>query len=307
MIVKKRLKAAQVLERQHHLLASLYRSAGRSPPNSVERSIPRQKSELPKEDKTVNAAGDVTLALRRTHEMMAGELEKSQFANDTLKQSTEKLAQLDETYSTLDSLLSNSKNLLGTLLRSQKSDTWYLETSFYVLVCTIAWLVFRRLFYGPLWWLIYAPLKLMFYTLFSIFGILGSKGDTVVASSISISSEPATYSTISTKGESVGLNSRDAPVIDVGNTAQQATATAVSTMIEEVEQILHESQNHHAPNTEETSRKSVREENPQDAQPELEDDIAQNDEPNSDKNPKKRMWEEPVEAAKEAQRRKDEL
>ncbi|KAB8302451.1 hypothetical protein EYC80_005861 [Monilinia laxa] len=307
MTAKKRLKAAQVSERQRHLQASLYPPSGRSTPNSMERPIARQKSEISKDDKTVNAAGDVTLALRRTHEMMAGELEKSQFANDTLKQSTEKLAQLDETYSTLDSLLSNSKNLLGTLLRSQKSDTWYLETAFYVLVCTIAWLVFRRLFYGPLWWLVYAPLKLILYTLFGIFGIVGSKGDSAVASSISVPNEPATYSTISTKSESAGLNSRDAPVIDIGNIAQQATTTAASTMIEEVEQITHGSHHYHAPDTEEIRRESVWEETPEAAQPELEEDITRNGEPNSDKNQKKRMWEEPVEAAKEAQRRKDEL
>ncbi|QSZ30297.1 hypothetical protein DSL72_004819 [Monilinia vaccinii-corymbosi] len=307
MTAKKRLKAAQVLQRQLLLQASLNPPSGRSTPNSMERPIARQKSELSKEDKTVNAAGDVTLALRRTHEMMAGELEKSQFANDTLKQSTEKLAQLDETYSTLDSLLSNSKNLLGTLLRSQKSDTWYLETAFYVLVCTIAWLVFRRLFYGPLWWLVYAPLKLALCTLFTIFGIVSSKGGSAVESIISISSEPAAYSTVSTRSERVRLNSRDAPVIDAISDDRQTTVTAASTVVEEIEQIIDESQHQRAPGKEEASRESVPDEPPQDAQLDPEEDIAHDDEANSDNNPKKRMWEEPVEAAKEARRRKDEL
>jgi protein transport protein SEC20 len=272
----------------------------------MERPGARPKSELSKEEKTVNAAGDVTLALRRTHEMMAGELEKSQFAHDTLKQSTEALAQLSETYSTLDSLLSNSKNLLGTLLRSQKSDTWYLETAFYVLLCTIIWLVFRRLFYGPLWWLVYAPLKLSFHTLFGIFGIMGSKSGSSIESSMSISSEPASYSTVSSRSERARMNNQDAPVINGESSlpSRNSKETAASTMTEEVEQIIDENQDYQASGREEASEESAGD---YDAQPELEEDITQSEQPGSEKNPKKRMWEEPREAAKEAQRRKDEL
>ncbi|TGO34937.1 hypothetical protein BHYA_0176g00190 [Botrytis hyacinthi] len=303
---RKTLKAAQVWERQHLFQPSLNLSSGRSTPNSMERPIARPKSELSKEDKTVNAASDVTLALRRTHEMMAGELEKSQFANDTLKQSTEALAQLNETYSTLDSLLSSSRNLLGTLLRSQKSDTWYLETAFYVLACTIAWLVFRRLFYGPLWWLVYAPLKLIFYSLFSIFGIMGSKGGSAVESSMSISSEPATYSVIPTKSESAVTNSKNTPAISVENGDQRPVARAASTMVEEVEHIIDESQRYQAPIKEEIIGDSVGHKSLHDTEVALEENTVQTEESNSG-NPKKRMWEEPEEAAKEAQRRKDEL
>lgn len=64
-------------------------------------------------------------------------------------------------YSGLDDLLARSKGLLGTLLRSQKSDTWYLETACWLLAGTIAWLVFRRLLYGPLWWFVWFPLRLV--------------------------------------------------------------------------------------------------------------------------------------------------
>jgi len=46
-------------------------------------------------------------------------------------------------------VLKKSRDLLGTLLRSQKSDTWYLETAFYILIATLAWLIFRRILYGP--------------------------------------------------------------------------------------------------------------------------------------------------------------
>ncbi|CAD6441608.1 8f9b1653-5774-46e2-a1ca-66041cd2c67b [Sclerotinia trifoliorum] len=303
---KKTLEAAKVLERQHMLQASLSPSSGRSTPNSIERPAARPKSELSKEDKTVNAASDVTLALRRTHEMMAGELEKSQFANDTLRQSTEALAQLNETYSTLDSLLSSSRNLLGTLLRSQKSDTWYLETAFYVLLCTIAWLVFRRLLYGPLWWLVYAPLKLTFYTLFGIFGIMGSKSGSAVESRISIVSEPATYATVSATSESVALGNKDIPVIDVGGGNRQSIEPEASTMVEEVEHIIDESQHYRAPDKEEIIVESVLDEPAQDAQVVLEEEVARSEQSDPG-NPKKRMWEEPVEAAKEAERVRDEL
>lgn len=246
--------------------------------------------------------------------MMAGELEKSQFANDTLRQSTEKLAQLDETYSTLDSLLSNSKNLLGTLLRSQKSDTWYLETAFWVLVCTIGWLVFRRLFYGPLWWLVYAPLKLAFYTLFGVFGMVGSKSSSAVGSSLSMASEPASYSTVSVGNEDIRLNNRDAPVIDVGpgngNVDQRPINTEEETMTEKVEQIIDDDQNYHTPGDEEQGLggEVAWDETLQDTQPEF-DVIAQSEgqESESEKNPMKRMWDEPEEVAKEAQRVRDEL
>ena len=303
---RKTLNAAQVWERQHLFQPSLNLSSGRSTPNSMERPIARPKSEHSKEDKTVNAASDVTLALRRTHEMMAGELEKSQFANDTLKQSTEALAQLNETYSTLDSLLSSSRNLLGTLLRSQKSDTWYLETAFYVLASTIAWLVFRRLFYGPLWWLIYAPLKLIFYSLFSIFGIMGSKGGSAVESSMSISSEAATYSIVPTMSESAVPSSKNTAAISVGNNDQRPAPRAASTMVEEVEHIIDESQRYQAPVKEEIIGDSVGDDFPHDTKAELEEDIVRSEESNPG-NPKKRMWEEPEEATKETERRKDEL
>ncbi|KAI9830769.1 MAG: hypothetical protein M1826_004402 [Phylliscum demangeonii] len=108
----------------------------------------------------LDASGDVTAALRRTHQMLQGELSRSQFAHDTLQQSSEALQTLSESYSRISTLLTSSRSLLSSLLRSQKSDTWYLETAFYVLAATIVWLVFRRFVYGPLWWLVWFPLKL---------------------------------------------------------------------------------------------------------------------------------------------------
>ncbi|KAK5113045.1 hypothetical protein LTR62_003624 [Meristemomyces frigidus] len=113
------------------------------------RSKRLQQKQLSKDEQLILASSDVTAALRRTHNLLSTELSRSRFAQETFDQSTAALSELGEKYTDLDTILTNSKNLLGTLLRSQKSDTWYLETAFYLLIATIAWLFFRRILYGP--------------------------------------------------------------------------------------------------------------------------------------------------------------
>lgn len=90
------------------------------------------------------------------------EVERSRYAQETLDQSTAALKDLSEHYTSLDDLLASSRTLLSTLIQSQKSDTWYLETALYALVVTIIWLIFRRFFYGPLWWFVWFPFKLTY-------------------------------------------------------------------------------------------------------------------------------------------------
>ncbi|KAL6230050.1 hypothetical protein BDW75DRAFT_234700 [Aspergillus navahoensis] len=143
----------------------------------VERRNPA-KEKLTQDDIVKNASKDVTAALRRTHQLMQAELSRSQFAQETLEQSGAALSSLSESYTSLNTLLSSSRNLVGSLLRSQKSDTWYLETAFYILVGTISWLVFRRLLYGPLWWIVWVPFKLI---LRSVSGVAGAVGVLSVA------------------------------------------------------------------------------------------------------------------------------
>lgn len=121
------------------------------------------QSSLSEEDRqTVGASSNVTNALRRTHALIASELTKSEFARQTLTESSAALKKLDESYTSLDGMLASSRNLLGTLLKSQKSDTWYLQTALYMLMVTGVWLVFRRILYGPLWWLVWLPLRVVF-------------------------------------------------------------------------------------------------------------------------------------------------
>jgi hypothetical protein len=129
---------------------------------------------------------------------MQSELSRSQFAQETLgeciplsilskanrtEQSTAAISSLSESYSSLDTLLSSSRSLANSLLRSQKSDTWYLETAFYILLATIGWLLFRRVFYGPLWWLVWQPLKLVARVMFAAGGAVGLSSTSVQSAS----------------------------------------------------------------------------------------------------------------------------
>ncbi|MCJ1306517.1 hypothetical protein MMC25_000160 [Agyrium rufum] len=136
-------------------------TAHQPPPYTYRRPHGKQTQATPstKEDLELAASQDLTTSLRRIHQSLTAELSRSQFAHDTLNESTAAISSLNESYSSLDTLLSSSRNLVSTLLRSQKSDTWYLETAFYILVATIGWLFFRRILYGPGWWFLYLPTK----------------------------------------------------------------------------------------------------------------------------------------------------
>ncbi|KAI1870040.1 hypothetical protein JX265_006210 [Neoarthrinium moseri] len=235
---KDNLKQAQKKEREL-LWASFSqpkssRESGASSPHpTVERPRRKARSEMTKDEQAVASSGDVTQALRRTHDMMAAELSRSEFARKTLQESTAALAQLGESYSSLDTMLSSSRDLLATLMTSQKSDTWYLETSFYMLAITNCWLVFRRFLYGPLWWLVWLPLRLIFrgaVTVTSI-GQHGGHEGLVVDTSAGKPAEPQ-------------MNNEDVPTIQVGQpqeTADPATADAGDeTLTEELGRMIDE-------------------------------------------------------------------
>ncbi|KKF94504.1 Sec20 [Ceratocystis platani] len=171
--------------------------------------LQKKHTALSDEDQqTVGASTDVTLALRRTHDMIAAELARSEYAHQTLVESSQALAQLNESYGSLEGMLTSSKDLLGTLLRSQKSDTWYLQTSFYMLLSTLAWLVFRRFLYGPTWWLVWLPLRLIFGT-----------GWIVGKAVVPVGKQPAGVESadvsIGQKAEVEGLPSEDLPTVSM--------------------------------------------------------------------------------------------
>ena len=186
---RRSLQAAQRLERDL-LLASYAAAAASSPSSSTILTNPDDDDNTPpahppaltteqaraqlftprdrrrqhkKSTNTTNdvttASNDVTLALRRTHTLIAGELAKSAFASQTLAESSAALAELQRSYEGLDGLLARSRDLLGSLVSAQKSDTWYLQAALRLLLATLGWLVFRRFLYGPLWWVVWLPVR----------------------------------------------------------------------------------------------------------------------------------------------------
>lgn len=159
------------------------------------------------DQETVGASSNVTNALRRTHDLIASELSRSEFAHQTLTESSAALKQLDESYGSLDTMLVKSRDLLGTLLKSQKSDTWYLQTAMYMLMVTLGWLIFRRLLYGPIWWLVLFPVRILF-------GV-GWKVSSIVAPAKPVAS-PARAHELNAKQQVdvEGLPGEDLPTID---------------------------------------------------------------------------------------------
>jgi protein transport protein SEC20 len=142
---------------------------------------------LTQDELAVNASSDVTAALRRTHDLMQSNIQQSQFAQQTLDESSAALASLDESYGRVGDLLKGSRGLVKQLVRSQKSDTWFLQTALLILCVTAAWLVFRRLLYGPLWWLVWQPLKLAWWFFASTLSAIGLTG-AASTSSVTVSS-----------------------------------------------------------------------------------------------------------------------
>jgi len=172
-----RFRAAQVSSKraQAQAKSAARRTALFTAADSENPSQRRQKeSKDPRSaDSTLAASSTVTDALRRTQRTLEQEVSRSRFAQEIFDQSNEELKQLSNQYTDLDSLLAASKGLVGSLLTSTKSDTWYLETTVWLLVVTCSWLVFRRLLYGPLWWLVWLPLKLLWKFSITTLGILG--------------------------------------------------------------------------------------------------------------------------------------
>jgi protein transport protein SEC20 len=286
------------------LLQSYLEPESNTPAPAPKQYRRKQQAELSKEEKEINASSDVTAALRRTHDMMTAELSRSQFARETLNESSAALAQLSESYSTLDSLLSSSRNLLGTLLRSQKSDTWYLETAFYVLSVTIAWLIFRRLLYGPLWWLLWFPLRIFFRSWMGVLTALGLVGgsDIAVSSMSMVAARETVVHNSATRDSMPTISGANAPSINVGGGGRGAPMKPTyqprrsvpegsgGVLSEQVAKIIEES------------------ENTADSDPGVGEGSGQSEaEPEQQPNPKKRMWEEEKEAGKEEQKNKDEL
>lgn len=201
---KRNAEAAKQKERE--LLFAGIQEGGSALPSSTNRRSGNSK--LTQDEIVAAASSDVTAALRRTHHLMTSELSRSRFAQETLDASTAALADLGDRYTDLNSLLSSSKTLVNSLLRSQKTDTWYLETTLYILLTTLAWLAYRRFLWGPTWWFVWLPLKLTYKLVFGIFaalGLSGSSSSTSSSSQLNNVSAPAAFSSTVASSSSSSL------------------------------------------------------------------------------------------------------
>ncbi|KAI0151920.1 Sec20-domain-containing protein [Hypoxylon sp. NC0597] len=237
----------------------------------------KARSEMSKEEQMISASNDVTESMRRAHELMAAELSKSDFAHNTLKESTAALSQLSENYSSLDTMLSNSRALLGTLLKSQKTDTWYLQSAFYILVVTIGWLIFRRLLWGPMWWLVWLPLKLIFKTTIGVSNAVAKRG----SQGASPGSDSATIQSMSQQAQ---MNNEGVPTAQVIYESQKPQESSDSVM-EEVRKAINGSESEPVEEHSKTGEDDAQEDQKQETVLRERND----DEP---PNPKKRMMEE---------------
>ncbi|KAF8424685.1 hypothetical protein EV426DRAFT_598964 [Tirmania nivea] len=137
---------------------------------------PRGANQLSQEEFVLNASSDITSSLKRTHTLLASELSRSQFASETLTQSTQALKELSTRYSTFDDMLLKSRRLITDLVRKNKSDAWYYEKAIYIMIFTIVWLIVRRFLYGPFYLLVWLPLKLCWWMLSLCASIIGLGG-----------------------------------------------------------------------------------------------------------------------------------
>jgi protein transport protein SEC20 len=225
---------------------------------------------------------------------MQSELSRSRFAQETLEQSTAALADLGEKYTDLGSLLSKSRSLVTTLLKSQKSDTWYLETTLYILLTTLIWLIFRRWLYGPITWFIIWPLKILFRIAFAVI----PTASVASSSSVATSQEPSTSLIIkpsaTDKPPKRQINANQPPpYVRVGGGGKgyvqhRPDPSPPGSLSQTVGQMAEQSQNQQSGEQKETVVRG--------------DGTVLPDRP-SDKpaNPKKKMWEEDVESAKHEQ------
>jgi protein transport protein SEC20 len=107
----------------------------------------------------LTAATDVTLALKRTHQLLEQELEKSTISLATLDHSSQTLRQLEQQYSGFDVLLKGSKRLIIELERADYWDRWLIYIGLTIFGLTCLWITYKRILRGPLGLMIWVGRK----------------------------------------------------------------------------------------------------------------------------------------------------
>lgn len=239
----------------------------------------------------VATSSDVTLALRRTHALIAGEVAKSAFAAQTLAESSAALAELQRSYEGASGMLARSRDLVASLVTQQKSDTWYLRAALRLLLATLAWLVFRRLLYGPLWWLVWLPLRTGFRVGKGVTGSLSSAGGTRAGGGDGDSGGEVGRMEVRGPGGAsfVGVGEEGAvPTVAVGREAE-AKGDDADSMVERIGRMVEDTLDQVEKRESESNRTG--------------ESAEAGDEPN----PMKRMWEEDEVVGGEAEPIRDEL
>ena len=294
---------------------------------------PLRDPKAAQQDLLLSATTDVTTSLRRTHALLTSELSRSRFAQETLEASNAALEELNERYGSFGEMLNRSKGLLGTLLRSQKSDTWYLETAIWVLVATIGWLLFRRLLYGPLWWFLWLPLKLLWSIGSALLGLIGVTGSGAAVEArdlkgtrTSMTVTPSVSGTVSQCSEqtmeaSFVPRGADGVSQEIPRSPPGSLSETIGTMVEGTRNIAHpqatggtsgnqgqgeSEQRHNIQNQDQEAQRQDDGEEP--ARRADGQELRDRDEAKEPRNPKKRMHEEPViEEPRQQGRQRDEL
>lgn len=173
------------------------------------------------------ASSDLTQSLHAARQIVQDELARSMALHESLQASTTQMKQLGGTYGRMEDMLTSSRDLLGVLMKSTKSDTWYLETTFYMLAVTLGWLVFRRWLYGPLWWLVWLPLRIMFKTGSTAVSMAGGKG-------------AARMQVVDGAGKRVEVEMGEGavPTVQIGGEKERAPDGNLDSMVEKVGRIV---------------------------------------------------------------------
>lgn len=108
------------------------------PPPSGDTATRNSAKPKDDDDALMSATSDVTEGLRRTLQLLQSEVDRSQVSNELLEQQTATIKSTSTEYSTLSTLLSNSKRLVTSLERADVVDRIVLfgAFSFFVSVCS---------------------------------------------------------------------------------------------------------------------------------------------------------------------------
>lgn len=104
---------------------------------------------LSPEKKALSKSEDITVTLKRVHQLAQTEAIKSSLNIEELEQSTRSMAQLDLKYSVFQNVLGTSQKLIKHLEQADKWDRTCMLASLGFLALVVTWIIWRRLLKAP--------------------------------------------------------------------------------------------------------------------------------------------------------------